>query len=164
MIVKYNPLSFRQSDDSIKYSIYDILKSNIINDKICFIGGEMMFYYYLLLPSTYLLFTDYQSIYDDALLNIKNNIYLVDYNNININIDVTYTLILNTSKSGLGSNLSKKIEKLKNKEIIIISCNIKSFIRDFDILSNSYKIINVYEIKTNYSVYVYILNKINKIN
>jgi hypothetical protein len=37
--ILYNPHSFRQSDDSIKYQIYDILEHNILNKNIYFIGG-----------------------------------------------------------------------------------------------------------------------------
>lgn len=165
--ILYNPHSFRQSDDSIKYKIYDILVHNILNKHIYFIGGEMIFMNMLLSPTNFIMYTDFESIYNDALRNFpknKDNIYLINYDidklqNINMldNFD-DYILIANTSKSGLGENLVKNIIDIGLKNVVIISCNKKSFNRDYKILNNKYKINKTFEITTNYTVSIYFLS------
>ena len=165
--ILYNPHSFRQSDDSIKYKIYDILVHNILNKHIYFIGGEMIFMNMLLSPTNFIMYTDFESIYNDALRNFQKNkddIYLINYDidklqNINMldNFD-DYILIANTSKSGLGENLAKNITDIGLKNVVIISCNKKSFNRDYKILQNKYKINKTFEITTNYTVSIYFLS------
>jgi len=164
-VIYYNPLSFRQSDLSIKEKIYNILQINNTNSNICFIGGEMVFYCTLLKPTNYIMFTDFDSIFDDATNNLINYNYLINYNHLinydtcSINIPNGYTLITNTSKSGLGINLATQINRNNFENIIIISCNKKSFLRDKKILTN-YKINKIYDIYTNYNVTVYFFIKI----
>jgi hypothetical protein len=163
--IMYNPLSFRQNDISIKNKIYEILKSNVLIKNLYFIGGEMVFYTYLLNPINSIMYTDFVSIYEDAKYNFSENkeIYLINYDKDTLKkpIDDTYCLIANTSKHGLGHNLCKQILHIECNSIIIISCNIKSFLRDYKILINKYIIEQIYEIKTNYVVCVYFLKKIN---
>ena len=161
-IIYYNALSFRQPDDYIKYKIYDILISNVINKKLYFIGGEMVFYNKLLKPLEYIMITDYQSIYDDALYNFQHNednIFLINYlSDKLINTTNDFTVIANTSKNGLQSNLCHQLLSLKFQQIIIISCNKKSFDKDFIILSSIYKLSSSYVLSTNYSVTIYFLS------
>ena len=165
--ILYNPHSFRQSDDSIKYKIYDILVHNILNKYIYFIGGEMIFMNMLLSPRNFIMYTDFESIYNDALRNFpqnKDNIYLINYNIDKLkSIDTIdnfddYILIANTSKSGLGENLAKNITDIGLKNVVIISCNKKSFNTDYKILKNKYKINKTFEIITNYTVSIYFLS------
>lgn len=159
-IIEYDALSFRQSDDSIKNEIYNILNNTMLNKKICFIGGEMVFYKALLNPLKYIMYTDYESIYMDSIHNNNNNTFLIDYDKYQLKkINYDYNLIANTSKSGLGKNLSKSILNLNLERIVIISCNKKSFLRDFLILKESYKIEIEYELKTNMSVWIIFLYK-----
>jgi hypothetical protein len=159
--IRYNPKSFRQSDDSIKNKIYEILKTNIIDKNICFIGGEMIFLGKLLKPINMIFYTDFESIYNDANINFpNNNIHLIDYDKDKLNsnlLNSTYILICNTSKSGLGVNMCNEILNMKFKNIIIISCNRKSFMKDFNILCKKYSIKKIYDIKTNYIVTIYFL-------
>ena len=164
--IYYDPQSFRQSDDSIKNELYQILKDNVIpnkiNNKIYFIGGEMVFFAKLLKPSCFIMNTDFQSIYNDALSNFPenvDNIHLIKYTfNKLTKVDKNYTLIANTSRNGLDKNLCKEILELELNRIIIISCNKKSFIRDFNYLYNKYKITKIFDLNTNYTVSVYFLD------
>ena len=158
----YNPLSFRQSDDSIKYQLYKILKEEILKKKIYFIGGEMVFISKLLKPTESIMYTDFMSIYQDAKYNIlyNDNIHLINYDRDKLKIvSRDYILIANTSKSGMGQNLSREILKLDLEKIVIISCNRKSFIRDLNILQNKYTINKIFDINTNYMVSIYFLIK-----
>jgi hypothetical protein len=162
-LVRYNPQSFRQSDDSIKNGVYQILKENIADKNLYFIGGEMIFYSKLFqnLNKIYMI-TDYESIYEDAKRNSNQNdfVQLINYDKDELvrpeSID-KFTLILNTSKQGLGKNLSEEVLKLEIKNIFIVSCNSKSFYRDYEILKRRYKIKKVFELKTNYTVSIYLL-------
>lgn len=162
--IYYNPLSFRQSDDSIKYHLYQILQREIISRNIYFIGGEMVFLAKLLKPDKKIMYTDYLSIYEDAKLNYdldKDNIHLINYDKDKLkSVSSDYILIANTSKGGLGQNLCKEIIKLNMEQIIIISCNRKSFVRDLIKLEHKYKINKMFDINTNYMVSVYFLAKI----
>lgn len=166
VLIKYNPLSFRQSDDSIKYKIYEILQCSILGKQthnMYLIGGEMIFYSKLFhsLNKIYMI-TDYESIYEDAKRNSTQNdiIKMIDYDKdelIQPEFIQNFTLIANTSKQGLGKNLSKEILKLEIKTVFIVSCNSKSFYRDYEILQRKYEIKNIFELKTNYVVTIYLL-------
>ena len=159
--IEYNPRSFRQSDDSIKNEIYKILSETLSNKKICFVGGEMVFYKALLNPSEYIMYTDYESIYTDSICNENCNTFLIDYEKDTLKkVSNDYNLIANTSKAGLGRNLAKSILELDLNQIVIISCNKKSFQRDFIILKEKYFISMEYELKTNMSVWIIFLYKI----
>lgn len=164
--VYYNPLSFRQSDDSIKTKLYQILKENIKSKKLYLIGGEMIFFAKLLNSDDFYMYTDFQSIYDDAIYNYPDyidRIKLINYDNDKLNkvnkvINNDYYAIINTSKSGIGRHLCNEILKLGLNNICIISCNRKSFLRDFKQLSYKYTINKVVDLKTNYVVSIYFLN------
>ncbi len=167
--IKYNPLSFRQNDISIKNMVYEILKTTISSKNLYLIGGEMVFYAHLFNTERCIMYTDYMSIYEDAKLNFPENkeIYLINYDKdilkkIDIiEMDKSYSMIINTSKHGIGDNLCKQILNIELNDIIIISCNGKSFSCDFKKLSQKYIIDQIYEIKTNYIVYIYYLKKYN---
>lgn len=159
-VIKYNPLSFRQTDNNIKFTIYDILKKEIPSKKLYLIGGEMVFFVKLLNPDDFIMYTDFESIYNDSIVNFpdKKEINLIGYTNCELQIvDTNYQLIANTSKHGLEKHLCKQILKLKLKNIIIISCNKKSFVSDYNILKSTYKIDKIFDINTNYSVCIYFL-------
>jgi hypothetical protein len=159
--IEYNPKSFRQSDDSIKNKIYEILEIYVSDKNICFMGGEMVFLGKLLKPTNMIFYTDFESIFNDAKLNFpdNSNIHLINYNTDKIKdeINLSDILITNTSKSGIGVNISNEILRIKYKKIIIISCNRKSFMKDYKILSKSYNIDKIFDIKTNYVVTIYFL-------
>lgn len=159
--IKYSPKSFRQLDANIKKTLYDILKTQITSRYLYLIGGEMMIFAKLLTPIDAILYTDFESIYQDAQLNLKGgNINLIDYNRCELQkTSSNYHLIANTSKSGLGTHLGEEILNLNLDLITIISCNKKSFQRDYKILKVKYKIDKIFEIKTNYEVCIYFLSK-----
>jgi len=162
--IKYNAFSFRQTDNNIKYKLYEILKKNIISNKLYFIGGEMVFFAKLLKPEEFIMYTDFKSIYDDANINFpdnSDNIFQINYSFCKLkDCDKNYHLIANTSKHGLEKYLAYEIMKIKLKNITIISCNKKSFISDYNILKSKYVITKIYDITTNYSVCVYFLSLI----
>lgn len=163
-IIRYDPRSFRQTDNNIKNKIYEILKYEITSKKLYLIGGEMVFFAKLLKPERFIAYTDFESIYNDAIYNFpenKDNIKLINYEKVNLDIvdsDINkYHLIANTSKHGLGQNLCQEILNLNFNNITIISCNKKSFQRDFLILQSKYYITKIFDITTNYSVCLYFL-------
>ena len=160
--VMYNPTSFRQNDVNIKNTVYEILLSNIGTKKLYLIGGEMVFYAILLNHdiNTCIMYTDFQSIYDDATRNFPDNkqILLINYDkDILQKTTPDYFMIANTSKHGLGNNLCNEILKLELNNIVIISCNVRSFMRDYKKLSYKYNIVKIYDINTNYNVCMYFL-------
>lgn len=160
--VMYNPTSFRQNDVNIKNTVYEILQSTIITKKLYLIGGEMVFYATLLNPEidTCIMYTDFQSIYDDATHNFPDNkqISLINYDKDTLQKSTPdYFMIANTSKHGLGNNLCNEILKLELNDIVIISCNVRSFMRDYKKLSSKYNIVKIYDINTNYNVCMYFL-------
>jgi len=158
--IKYNPMSFRQTDNNIKFKVYDILKKEISSTKLYLIGGEMVFFAKLLKSDEFVMYTDFESIQNDGVINFprKKEINLVGYTNCDLQIvDKDYHLIANTSKHGLEKHLCKQILKLGLKNIVIISCNKKSFISDYNILNKKYKIDKIFDINTNYSVCIYFM-------
>jgi hypothetical protein len=160
--IQYNPLSFRQTDNNIKYKLYEILQKNIFSNKLYFIGGEMVFFAKLLKPEEFIMYTDFESIYNDAIINFpdcSNKINMISYIYCNLKkLDSDFHLIANTSKHGLEKYLCNEILKIGLKNITIISCNKKSFISDYNILKSKYTINKIYDIATNYSVCVYFLS------
>ena len=171
-IIKYNPKSFRQTDDIIKNKLYSILSNEIKTKNLYLIGGEMVFFAKLLKPQRFIAYTDFQSIYNDAICNFpenKDNIKLINYEKDNLdNLDIVdskivnseivkYHLIANTSKHGLGKNLCQEILKLNFNNITIISCNKKSFQKDYLMLQTKYYITKIFDVNTNYSVCIYFL-------
>ena len=164
--IMYNPVSFRQNDVNIKNTVYEILLSTVATKKLYLIGGEMVFYTMLLTPSidTCIMYTDFQSIYDDAKHNFPDNkqISLINYDKDTLQKTTSdYFMIANTSKHGLGNNLCNEILKIELTDIVIISCNVRSFMRDYKKLSHKYDIIKIYDINTNYNVCMYFLRKKN---
>ena len=155
-IVKYYPMSFRQTDNNIKYKLYEIMKKNILSNKLYFIGGEMVFFAKLLNPADFIMYTDFESIYNDALINFpesSDKINMISYLSSNLKkTDLDFHLIANTSKHGLEKYLCNEIMKLGLKNITIISCNKRSFTSDYHILKSKYIIDKIYDITTNYSV------------
>jgi co-chaperonin GroES (HSP10) len=92
---------------------------------------------------------------------IKAGQTLVNYEDKKINIKNGDIILINNGKSGLGSNLCKKILENDYEWIVIISCNNKSFEKDYKILNVKYKIINKFEIFTNYLINLIFLQKNN---
>jgi hypothetical protein len=128
-------------------------------------------------------YTDYKSIYDDliynynmdsnmdsniiiSLVNYKTCENIVFYNDVdcvracvlekNNNI-----IIANTGLQGLGNCLSNFLNTSRIYKIIVISCNPKSWLKDFNILKKNYKIIKTINIKTNYTISLYFLHIID---
>ena len=159
--ISYNPKSFIQPDDTIRNEFInylllerkDILKEDI---KLFLIGGECVLFGKLFNKNHKTFYTDFESIYNDCKYNHPEYpTYLINYNTCNITFEMDSIIITNTGYQGLGINLSNNLLLSKCHYIYIISCNKHSFQKDFKILSGNYKINNVMEIKTNYSVWIY---------
>ena len=170
--IGYNPLSFRQPDDSIRNYIINYFTSVFTSrtwNYSCFIGGECTLYGKLIdtLNNKYF-FTDFESIYNDLLDNYTkcldkglHTIKLIDYDKYSFPwLDIfpvtgcNTILIANTSFHGLGKNLSSEITKSQCLEIYIVSCNWKSFLADFEILQSKYSIEKVTELYTCTNIFI----------
>lgn len=169
--ISYNPLSFRQPDDAIRDELIKIISKYCKNYKhVCFIGGEMTLFATILDYIFALFYTDFDSIYNDVIRNINiNNITtkckLIDYSKYKISYDINkhfrdnkICTIINTGKSGIGENISNELARTLLSQLIVISCNRKTFLNDFEILQKGgYNIKACFNINTNYEVSVYIL-------
>lgn len=142
--IKRNYFSFHQNDDIVRKYLYEFLIENInfnIQDLILF-GGEMYLFQKLIKHNNLYAYSDFESIIEDTKYNNTSNksIKFVDYNTFvfdeKISCENSLT-ICNTSKTGLGANLCNQI---KTKYVIIISCNKKSFMRDYKLLQDKYVI------------------------
>ena len=67
--------------------------------------------------------------------------------------------IINTGIKGMGHNLATEVCKINANKLYIISCNPESWKKDWIILNQYYSIENAIEIRTNYSVWIYVLVK-----
>lgn len=140
---QYN--TFHQTDDNICERIYDIIiKFGNNYNNLILLGGEMYVFSQILTYKNLLCYSDFQSIVDDTQFNLdtNENIYFVDYDKLNLDYNKNNTcLIANTGKSGMGQNICNNIIKNNIATVIVISCNNKSFERDYNYLSKNYKII-----------------------
>jgi hypothetical protein len=148
-VTRYNH-SFHQNDNNLRTIIHEFVVSNYLKttNLVC-IGGEM-YIYGLILSKFYdigYFYSDYDSIVDDTcdnlkiLKNIKKIIVKkIDYDKDDISKDDThnYQFVINNGKQGIGINLCNQILRISPKQIIIISCNKKSFTRDYQILKKKY--------------------------
>lgn len=175
--IHYNPLSFRQPDDTISDEIEKYIKKIATDyENFCFIGGECVLFSKIIETNTkrthqnVLFFTDTQSIYIDIqtniIINLKNSkSSLIDYKTYDIAAtintffaDKRYCIILNTSKHGMGKHLSTEIAKTLSSRVAIISCNRKSLNIDLESLfAGGYSIQSQNAICTNYEVTVTVL-------
>lgn len=158
----YHPLSFRQPDNTIRTYIMtyfisemDLIRCNVL---VC-LGGECTLFGKLFQKKRKYFITDFQSIYDDLLYNYSSNCHIthVDYKTCVLDdiLECNKYMIANTGYHGLGANLCQNLVRMQMNGIYIISCNKKSFQKDFVILSSTYKLVGEYEIRTNYSVWIY---------
>jgi len=157
-----NALSFTQPDDSIQYSLNEILikifKDTII-DNLYLIGGQIVLFSKIIKYNNISAFTDTESIYKDAL-SYDIPVNLINYHTYKfVKVNNDSYLIVNNGKGGMGNNMSSYISQSSFKLIIIISCNPKSFQRDYQILNNRYKIQKQYRLFTSYEVNIYVLEK-----
>lgn len=143
--------TFHQNDDITKKYLYSYLeKFNDceINNLILF-GGEMYGFANLIAYNNLYAFSDFDSIIGDTVYNLdiiyssiiikKIDYATYNYSDYKINNDLSL-IICNTSKSGLGKNMCHQINELSANYLVIISCNEKSFWRDYEILKNVYKL------------------------
>ena len=152
--------TFHQNDDTVRKYLYDFIKDNIssIHDLILF-GGEMYIFQNLINYENLYCYSDFSSIVEDTINNTnsknKENIKLIDYYNFTLDIYSKDSLtICNTSKHGLELNISSQIN---SKDLIIISCNKKSFNKDYKILCKKYIISKSLEIN---GITFYLMNNI----
>jgi len=158
--------TFHQTNESLRPTIYKLIANNNVGTlhNILLIGGEC-YLYGRLLPTTpnsnIEVYSDYQSILDDALYNMPGvKTHLIDYKTISLeyrynNASSTEIdcVILNVGKSGLGEKLCSELIDRSSliKQMWYISCNEKSFKRDNAILlsNNNFKLNNRWIIKNN---------------
>jgi hypothetical protein len=168
--ILYDPISFRQPDDTIRTQMIEFIIQFGYFPNICFIGGEITLFGKILNYEKALFYTDFRSIYLDILRNINidnesRKCKLINYDNCSIYNEVNefmsddeYCIILNTGSSGLGKHLATELSKLLAYRLIIISCNKKSFAKDIIILeTGGYLVKYKYDIVTNYEINIYIL-------
>ncbi len=156
--IKRNYLSFHQNDDTVRKYLYNFINETIdynIKDLVLF-GGEMYLFQKIIKYENLHAYSDFESIVNDTKYNSTNynSIELVNYNDFQFNKAINNAnslTICNTSKSGLGNNLC---EQIKTNYLIIISCNKKSFSKDYMILKNKYHIIKNVEI-LNINIYLF---------
>ena len=158
-----NALSFTQPDVPIQYSLNEILikifKDTII-DNLYLIGGQIVLFSKIIKYNNISAFTDTESIYKDAL-SYDIPVNLINYHTHKFDkVNNNSYIIVNNGKGGMGKNMSSYISQSSFKLIIIISCNPKSFQRDYQILNNQYKIQKQYRLFTSYEVNIYVLEKI----
>jgi hypothetical protein len=130
--------TFHQNDDKIREKLYSILsKLNVkVSKNMLLIGGECYIYEKLFKSLNVDIYSDFQSIVDDCLINNpKANVSLVNYSNMSFESDVYDSCIINIGKHGL-KDLAIKVNQLKIKDVYYISCNKKSFDKDMIKLSN----------------------------
>jgi hypothetical protein len=150
VIIYRNINTFHQSCDNIGNSILKILKTYKFDNLLC-IGGEMYKFAKLLEYNDIVCYSDHECIVEDAIANNKGvKCNLIDYDKFKIDElcikNNNITAIMNTSKKGIGKHLCSELLKLNISRIFIISCNYKSFLKDFDILKikySKYKIIKM---------------------
>jgi hypothetical protein len=168
-IIIRNVESFHQNDNNIRHNLYDcILKNCEYVNNMYFIGGEM-YLYGKILNEFYInayFYSDYKSIVEDCYRNNENNhnnenIFLVNYNDFILHDSFGEKhIVINNGKSGLNIHLCTEILRLEFNKIFIISCNKKSFYKDYNILKNKYNIFKQYAFTTNYTINLYIMNRI----
>ncbi len=163
-ILYLHPLSFIQPDNTIQIKLNDILLQlfeSIQIQHLYLIGGQIVLFSKIIQYNNLLTYTDTESIYADAK-SYDIPIKLISYQTYQFDkfIDKSY-LIINNGKSGLGSNICEQLLKTTFKLIIIISCNYKSFLRDYNLIKKHIIIIKQYQIKTSYEVNIFLLESIS---
>lgn len=169
--LEYDPLSFRQPDDSIREYIIQWFQKNVSKgfNTMIFFGGECVLLGKILSGYSKLqyFYTDFPSIYDDIQHNYKKpQVELINYKEWKVNThlyvdftDIRRCCIVNTGYKGMGDHLTKEICRIAANDIYIISCNQESWERDFIILNSYYDLLERIEIRTNYSVWIYKLSR-----
>lgn len=171
MSLEYNPLSFRQPDDSIREYMIPWLQHNLTCvDLLVLIGGECTLFGKILSSFTkkIVFLTDFQSIASDIKHNYKAPaVELINYktwqladSQYNYMKHTNIACVCNTGIKGIGTNLANELCKLKANTLYIISCNHDTWESDWIILQKKYTITTSLEIRTNYSVWIYMLSRI----
>ena len=180
--IRYHPRSFRQPDDTITLELINYFQKEMHqldpreNNKrktFYLFGGECVLMGKIIKKNGHdhnhnrnhkcVFYTDFPSIYEDCQVNHPDsletgNVHLVDYKTCDLVAELNKEpgiAFMNTGYNGMGGNLANNLVKSGCELVYVISCNEKSFQNDFAILSGRYKIMDVMEIKTNYSVWIY---------
>jgi hypothetical protein len=154
--IKFNNKYFYKQIDSfdqnntlicnyVRKTVLSYLRHNNA-ENILGIGGEFYIYFPFLKYKKYIGMSNHTSIIEDAnynLYNLNSNNYLVDYENINLELVGKYDVIVNVIS--IHEKIIDFISKLDTNKIIIISC--KSLYNKIDLLTNYFKII-----KTDYYI------------
>lgn len=169
--LEYDPLSFRQPDDSIREYIIGWFQKNVSSgwNTMLFFGGECILLGKILSGHSALqyFYTDFPSIYYDIQRNYNNpQVALIDYKEWQANTqwdldfpDIQRCCIINTGYQGMGEHLAREICKTYARELYVISCNQDSWTADLTVLNEYYNLQENIEIRTNYSVWIYKLSR-----
>jgi hypothetical protein len=144
ILIKRNINTFHQNDDIVRNYLYEFIINNTNGVKnLILFGGEMYIFQNIIRHNNLYAFSDFRTIVEDTYLNninINNKIInLIDYSGFNLEkiCRENSLTICNTSKNGLDINIAKQIN---SDNLIIISCNKKSFNKDYKVLSKKYDI------------------------
>ena len=153
-----NIRTFHQPDDNIRLALYNVLNQLLRKvDSITFLGGEMYIFGKIFPIREQYFYSDFESICLDTKNNLPEaQITLCDYNMVTLN-HKTDTILINPSKQGLTENLCSEICRIGYQNLLIISCNYQSFLKDWKLLSKRYSMIKKFVFETNYRVYLIIL-------
>ena len=158
--------TFHQNDDIVKQHLYNIIiyhTQHIVYDNLILIGGEMYGLHKLIESNNLYCYSDYDDIVTCTYKNITNSYDYIEckkiiYDNLEFSdiIKGTKCIICNNGKNGLDIKLSKQINKMKSDVLIIISCNRKSFLTDYETIKDIYDLKNRTQIN-NIDIYYFIL-------
>lgn len=139
--------TFHQNDDIVRYYLYTIIQIKEKINNLILIGGEMYGFHKLIESNNLYCYCYCKNRIDDTYKNIDISEYdLIDIKQIKYcDIELKYLedtyIICNNGKKGLEEKLCMELIKVKAKKIFIISCNKKSFIRDYAFLKSTYNLV-----------------------
>jgi hypothetical protein len=148
--IKFNNKYFYKQIDSFDQNntlICNIIRKTVLSylrynnaENILGIGGEYYMYFPFLKYNNYVGMSNHESIIEDANYNFKSENYLVDYENINLELVGKYDVIINVIS--IHKKIIDFISKLDTNKIIIINC--KPLYNKIELLTSYFKITKTY--------------------
>ena len=148
--IKFNNKYFYKQIDSFDQNntlICNIIRKKVLSylrhnnaKNILGIGGEYYMYFSFLKYNNYIGISNHKSIIEDANYNFKSENYLVDYENINLELVGKYDVIINVIS--IHKKIIDFISKLDTNKIIIINC--KPLYNKIELLTSYFKITKTY--------------------
>jgi hypothetical protein len=148
--IKFNNKYFYKQIDSFDQNntlICNTIRKTVLSylrhgnaENILGIGGEYYMYFPFLKYNNYVGMSNHKSIIEDANYNFKSENYLVDYENINLELVGKYDVIINVIS--IHKKIIEFISNLDTNKIIIISC--KPLYNKIELLTSYFKITKTY--------------------